>query len=115
MPHGLFWAYVAVIVVLSLVPTAPELAVGGDKLAHFGAYGLMALLRLPWAGDRRRAWYGLLLVCGIGGGVELAQGLVPYRTGSAADFVADVAGATLGTGAVVIVRRRWGAGRGGLA
>lgn len=91
-----FPAYVGVIVVLSLLPGAPA-PPGGDKLAHFGAYALMAFLGMPLTSTGRGRALMLLAIVAIGGGLEAAQAMMPSRTPSELDLVADVAGALAGT------------------
>ncbi len=68
-----------------------------DKLAHFGAYGLLGVLALParvnllnqkWAAPALLAVYGVLL--------EGVQGLGGVRTPELADAVANAGGAGAG-------------------
>ena len=92
-----FPLYVVLVAVLSIVPRGPELAVGGDKLAHFGAYMLMALLGMPLTFSRRSAVRMLLIVVAIGVAIEGLQAIIPVRTSSGWDAVANGLGATAGT------------------
>ncbi|TFV84071.1 VanZ family protein [Microbacterium sp. dk485] len=52
----------------------------------------------------RRAWIGLALAALISAGAELAQAMLPERTASARDVIANVAGAALGAAAVAAAR-----------
>ena len=106
-----FASYVGLIVLLSLLPRAPELPVpGGDKLTHFAAYVLMALLGMPLAATVRAQLLMLLTIVAIGGALEGLQAIVPNRAPSELDLVANVTGAVVGAslwvGAVRVRQRR---------
>jgi VanZ family protein len=81
-----------------------------DKLPHLVAYALLAVP--PGLGLRRRAaalTTGLLLVL-VGLGIELTQGFMAGRLGSAEDALVNVLGVALGLTAASAVRRagrRW--------
>lgn len=93
------WLGVAAVAVVSLVPVPPEAvdAAGGDKLVHLAGYAALALWfgqLEPAAGARRwrvAAWLALL-----GGALELAQALAPWRSTEFLDLAADAAGAVIG-------------------
>ncbi|CAI8166356.1 MAG: Uncharacterised protein [Pseudidiomarina mangrovi] len=62
-----------------------------DKVVHFGAFFVLALtfhraFPLPF-------WLALLILTGYGLAIEYIQGLLPYRSSSWGDLVADAAGA----------------------
>lgn len=62
-----------------------------DKVVHFGAFFLLALtfhraFPLPF-------WLALIILTGYGFAIEYIQGLLPYRSSSWGDLVADAAGA----------------------
>jgi len=79
---------------LSRMDAAP----GTDKWVHgalFAALG--ALGALAWRQPRRQ-WLLLLALLALGGLTEWAQHLVPGRSMSLADWLADAAGAALGLG-----------------
>jgi VanZ family protein len=83
---------------LDQLPPAP----GGDKLHHLAAY---ALLALPSALARPKAWP--LLLCGFvawGGVVELIQPFV-NRYGEMLDFLANAAGVAIGAALGAWARR----------
>lgn len=83
--------------------------IDGDKLTHFGAYGLFAVL-LCWAFDERRqlrpeSWPRIRIV-GLVGVLALiaVYGIIDERTQpwtgrdcNLPDYIADIVGATLGT------------------
>ena len=108
-----FPLYVVLVVVLSVVPAGPDLPVGGDKLAHFGAYMLMAILGMPLT-TRLRSTAGMFLfVVAVGAALEGFQAMIPARTASGWDLVANLVGAAAGTMVwlgVVEALRRWPAG-----
>lgn len=88
------WALVAVVTVLSLLP-APDMPDFGfsDKIQHALAYfALMAAFGQIY-GARRRL---ILLLLGMGGLIEILQGLSGYRDMSFFDWVADAAGIAVG-------------------
>jgi VanZ family protein len=62
-----------------------------DKLVHFGAFFVLALtfhraFPLPF-------WLALIILTSYGLAIEYIQGLLPYRSASWGDLVADAAGA----------------------
>ena len=69
---------------------------GGDKLVHFGAYLLMALLGMPLTNSFRSAVQMLLVIAVTGVALEGFQALTPERMPSGWDVVANLAGATAG-------------------
>jgi len=79
---------------------------GGDKLLHLIAYAGLALLQPLFLKEERLflRWALLLILWGIL--LEVAQGLVPDRTPSFWDFVANTTGVILGTRAGIRARRR---------
>ena len=89
------------------LPSTP----GGDKTAHLAAYAIMAALfaRAFWFGT---AWTPRSLFIaaasvsiGYGAFDELHQYFVPGRFASIGDWVADAAGAVLGTLAFYLLAR----------
>ena len=103
---GLGWGWAAAIVWLSLTPSPPQVNVAyGDKLGHFGAYGLLmfwfALLYPGWA-TRARYMTGFIA---MGVGLEFLQGHLGYRILDIADMVANTIGVLLGAAAVLLLRK----------
>ncbi|MGE0255061.1 MAG: VanZ family protein [Alphaproteobacteria bacterium] len=94
--------------VLSLMPYGVDVGdvPQGDKLAHFAAYGLVALAG-GLGGARRGPAIGLALVavlCGLG--LEAAQDFVPGRHASGWDALANAAGALAGLAAALALLAR---------
>ncbi len=92
------------IVILSLLPPSDVIRIAGsDKLNHFVAYGVLAVVALY----RRQSWVSaMVVVAGIlmlGGLIELVQPGF-QRSSELLDFGADLAG--LGFGAAVVVTAR---------
>lgn len=99
-----FPVYVAVVVVLSLLPLAAELpGQVADKLAHFAAYGIMALLGMPLVNVGRSRLVMLLAIVAVGTVLEGLQLMLPYRDPSALDLVANCLGAIAGAGLWLVV------------
>ena len=101
-------AWAAVIFGLSSRPTlpGPELP-GVDKVAHFGAYALLAWL-LAFAAGRSRLPIALAVVLGLlyGATDEIHQSFVPGRSPDVLDWFADAAGVAAATFAYVRRRAR---------
>lgn len=110
-----FWpawgAYVLLVGAVSLLPgqDVPSLAIS-DKLAHFGAYLIMAAFT-PWpSGGLRRAFLVCALLFLYGAGLELAQGaFTASRTPDVLDAVSNGAGVAAG----IAARRVWDTARQG--
>ena len=104
-------AWAAIIVLLTSVPN-PRLSTprNSDKVAHFGAYGLLgvltarALLAVP---RRRSAWIGAALgISAYGCADELHQLFIPGRDGDVVDWAADSTGGVIGLAAMWAMSRR---------
>jgi VanZ family protein len=99
---------VLIVVVASLVPAGdlPHLGLT-DKLEHMIAYGGLAL----WFGGLlapRRYWHLGLALLALGGGIEIAQGLMGLgREADWRDFYADALGAGLGLSLSMAGIRHW--------
>jgi VanZ family protein len=98
-------AYCTFIVIQSHLPSPVELPEVShlDKLLHFGAYGVMAVLFYrtysagwPQAGKRTLVWASAASAALFGLSDEIHQFFVPYRTADPLDFLADSLGALLG-------------------
>ena len=72
-----------------------------DKLNHALAYGVLAVL----GGSGFKGWRSLLMVgiglVVLGAGLELAQSVIPDRTGSTYDVLANIVGVAFGSVATV--------------
>ena len=111
--HARFWylagaGLILAVVVASLVPAVdlPHLEIS-DKVGHFAAYAALAL----WFGGllvpRRYAQLGVALLV-LGGGIEIAQGLMGWgREADWYDFYADAIGATVGLALCLAGLRHW--------
>lgn len=71
---------------------------GGDKVAHAGAFLVLAFLAdAAWPG-RALGWKALALLAVYGAGIEIAQGFVPNRFTSGMDLIANLTGLILYAG-----------------
>jgi VanZ family protein len=104
----LFWAIAALVIWGELGPGDIGFNVW-DKLQHFGAYALLAVLA-TLALEARRWWLlALLGLVALGGALEIGQGLVG-RDMSFRDEIANTLGVIAGgsTGwALCVLRRAW--------
>ena len=92
------WGMVFSVVVLSLIPMDVELPKGGDKVAHFIAYGSLSFwFGMLFAGRARQLGIAIAFAA-MGVAIEFLQGLTDYRTFEVADMVANAIGAALGWG-----------------
>lgn len=95
------WCLIAIVVALSLVPapTLPPVTESyDDKIAHSLTYALV----MAWFAviTPRASWLHLAFaVVGLGIALELCQALLPYRTASFADAIANTLGVLIGAGA----------------
>jgi len=112
--------YVALLIAVSLLPSGPGAFQGWDaaigptwqNAMHMPAYALLmvlggAALVRPTAG---RIASAALVCCALGGVLECAQAVIPGRTASVSDILANVAGVAVGVAAVAlwkaVTRRR---------
>lgn len=104
-----FWSCAIAVLVLSLVPTAPELpTTGWDKSNHFLGFFVLALLGLlAYEASRGKLFFGLLA---FGGLIEVLQSLTTYRLAEWADLGADGLGVLAGF-ALFALLRHYGAKR----
>lgn len=87
------------------VPPIPKLFAGQDKLEHFLAFGALMLWLAAFLRPTR--WkFCFLLAVGLALGLELAQAAFSAsRSASVADFAASLAGISLASVFIVVVRR----------
>ena len=105
--HKVFVGYVAVMVVVFLLPVpSPPLAESryADKLVHFGIF--LGFTLLFYIDRHGRAWWTFLISVAFAGGIELVQWAVPYRDGDCLDFVAGAAGAGFGAVLLLFIARQ---------
>ena len=100
-----FWAALAGITLLALLPNeAVVLPVTvWDKLNHSAAFFVLFVL-MSCAWPQRPLWLPLLALTAYGVLLELAQGLVGYRSASLLDVVANTAGLMTGLTLLVMTR-----------
>jgi VanZ family protein len=108
----LYAGWLAAVIVLSLVPSPPEISIGllsWDKIQHAGAYGLMTILgglglcHFIRSGRCWPASAAIALLVGIL--LEGAQGLMNIgRSADLQDWAADAVGAASALFLVVFVR-----------
>jgi len=96
--HTLGWLLVVLVVFLSLTTKAPVVleVPGSDKVNHVVAYLVMML----WFSQLHREprgqfWIGVGLIA-LGAGLELAQGLLMYRSADLLDGLANGCGVFAG-------------------
>lgn len=103
-------AYWVLIFIGTHLPVAsmPNIS-GNDKLLHFGAFGGLAFL-VAWALPTRegkalqRGLWTLAIIIGYAMADELTQKLIPGRTCSLGDFIADSIGAMMGLAAYFVAK-----------
>lgn len=90
-----FWLCALAVLVLSLMPTVPQLpSTGWDKSNHLLGFAVLAMLgRLAWPRHVVRIALALLA---YGALIEGLQALTPYRLAEGADLLADALGIVLG-------------------
>lgn len=103
---GLGWGWAAAIVWLSLTPSPPQVDVEfGDKLGHFGAYGLLMLwFCLLYSSRTARIWHAAAFIA-MGVGLEVLQGYLGYRTYEVFDMSANTLGVLLGWAAALVLHK----------
>ena len=92
---------------LSLLPSMnpPVDFKNADKIWHMLAYCWLSFLPHVGFKDKRRALLGSLLMIFLGGGLELAQSLIPERDTSVLDMFANCIGIIVGIILGNILRR----------
>ncbi|WP_240137617.1 VanZ family protein [Salinigranum salinum] len=100
------------------VAVAGPFGVGADKWLHAAGYAVVAGLAAASRDWRRRALALVVVVVAVatfGAGIEVAQSVVPGRTASSADAVANTVGAVVGVaGWALVAHRRRRRRRGGV-
>jgi VanZ family protein len=98
-----FYAAGTLVAALSLVPSAalPPASIG-DKIEHVFAYAVLGLLGA--ASSERSAMRVILGLAVFGIVIEMLQAFSPGRSPDLLDVLADIAGATLGSGLVILLR-----------
>jgi VanZ family protein len=88
------------LLVLSFLPVkGPETDLPADKVGHFIAYGITAVLFCRYfmarVGPARAVVFSVVSASCYGALIEIFQGLTPYRQFSFADMAANTAGAVV--------------------
>ncbi|TVO67409.1 VanZ family protein [Denitromonas ohlonensis] len=99
-----FWAALAAVLVLSLLPVPPGLMVftWQDKLEHAFAFLALGVLgHLAWRG---RLWAVSAGLLAYGALIEIAQSMTAHRMGDGWDWLADALG--VGLAILLMYRRR---------
>lgn len=93
----LFLLGAAVVAVLSLLPAhdLPKVAVS-DKIEHAGSYFVLAILGGLGLRERRSLLFLFILLCAMGGVIELLQAFSPGRSPDVFDALANATGAAAG-------------------
>jgi len=97
----LAWIATAAVALLLVVPLPAAATAGApagsDKTVHVVLFGALAVVwRRALSGPA--IWLGLAVFAGVtlyGGGLELVQSFLPYRSCELADFIADGVGAAV--------------------
>jgi VanZ family protein len=106
----LFLLAAAAVAVLSLLPQRDLPKVGvSDKLEHVFSYFVLAILGSFGFRERRSQLLLFVLLCAMGGIIELLQAFSPGRSPDVVDAIADGAGAAAGVLIALVLgfRRRW--------
>lgn len=91
-----WWLAWAVIFLVSLRPVPEPLQNVPDKLLHVVAHAAMVAAAAGFCHSpiRLLGWAAVAVL--LGAAIELAQGLVPWRSAELADLLADIGGAATG-------------------
>ena len=100
------WFFLSLVLINSLVPVKlPETGIEHpDKILHFAVYALLTLLFLR-AYDKTPILIIITALFIFGAGLETIQQVIPYRTGSFFDGVANGLGIIVSTGLQLIRSR----------
>jgi VanZ family protein len=104
----LFLLGAAVVAVLSLLPAhdLPKVAVS-DKIEHAGAYFVLAILGGLGLRERRSLLFLFIVLCAMGGAIELLQAFSPGRSPDVFDALANATGAAAGILVALAFGFRW--------
>jgi VanZ family protein len=88
---------------LLLLPVRVPAAIGSDLVAHFALFAAMAFATVTFCHDPLRLTGLAVLTLAGGTMLEVAQGLVPYRTFDLVDAIANTIGVGVGYLAALVV------------
>jgi VanZ family protein len=104
----LFCLAAAAVTVLSLLPQRDLPKVGvSDKLEHALSYFVLAILGSFGFREPRGLLYLFVLLCAMGGAVELLQAFSPGRSPDVFDALANATGAAAGILVALVFGFRW--------
>ncbi|PCJ68364.1 MAG: VanZ family protein [Rhodobiaceae bacterium] len=110
MPQSAFLSWVIIVLAISGFSLWPEGFVPDtymlDKLAHFSAYALLAVVPAIFITSWRTLLWVAAGLIAIGAGLEGAQHLLPHRWASYSDLAANIAGVLTGS-AMGWIGGRW--------
>ena len=98
---------VAVVLICALYPLVGEGGGNGDKVLHFAAFYVLALIgAAAFPGRKALVWLAVLL-CAYGALIEIVQPLPPFgRDRDGLDWVADTLGITFAMLPLIVARWR---------
>lgn len=89
----LYWMAIVVIVVVSVVAiSGPQVFSFEDKLFHFAAYAILAVLGCFGYPTQKAMLGNLLFLILLGVALEVVQSFLPNRSAEVADFIANTLG-----------------------
>jgi len=102
--------WLAALFAASVLPVSgPKTELPADKIEHFIAYGITAILFFRHFVTRRTLhafWLSVIVSSAFGASMEVVQSLVPYREFSFGDMAANAAGALVFSSVYWYGRRR---------
>lgn len=101
----IFFAYIIVVLILSVIPSPEGLRIGGDKLKHVMAFVVFTFLIFISYKDMKFVY---IFLWGLGFGIliEFIQYFVPWRSTEMLDVLADVGGIMIGLIVVTLIKKR---------
>lgn len=101
-----FLITLAIILVAGMRSEAiPQVFEHQDWLHHAAAF-VALVCSARWAFPRTHAFWSLLYCLLLGLLIELFQGLLPHRTASVADMLANTTGVIIGIGIATLIKRK---------
>jgi VanZ family protein len=102
--RGAFWAALACLLALTLLPIEAKAQLLNDKAEHFLAFFALAILGIK-AWGRKRTLSLAIELAAVGAGIELLQALpIVGRDAEFLDWVADVSGIIIGVIIAVLLQ-----------
>jgi VanZ family protein len=101
---SIFLSYALLVAYLSLRSADGSINEPWDKVGHFVLYAVFSMLGYRLQNDPRKYLYICVAIVAYGGLMEIGQSLMPDRTMSGYDFLANAIGVTIGA---VVARLIW--------